>query len=214
MWCKRVFHQRQCFPRHCQQPLQQFHLQELQLELLQLLRGFRYLQEQNLWIEMKFSWNNEYVSLWRFFTRSRSKSIAESCSSCSPSESAQDASPLAIFHLKLPCLEVRWACGDNESTFLWLKLPYLRGSEHSKYKDEPHDDTAALLGGSTSFSRIQLELTGGGSRVQSRLTPTYTQVGLNALLAYSSLKLTFCVIFKPAATASNFASYTNHLSCL
>ena len=102
-----------------------------------------------------------------------------------------------------------------------FNLSHLGGcSEQGKCKDEPHGDSlqggdsAASAEGTSSFSSPQLQLTGGSSRVQSRLTPTYTQVGLNALLAYSSLKFTFCVIFKPAATASNVASYINHLSCL
>ena len=60
------------------------------------------------------------------------------------------------------------------------KLIHLGGnSEQGKCKDEPHGDSlqgcdsAASAEGTSSFSSPQLQLTGGGSRVQSRLTPTY-----------------------------------------
>merc|ERR1712037_830640 len=46
--CPYLCPQKQGFPRHFRQRLQQFHLQELQPQLLQLLQGFRHLQEPNL----------------------------------------------------------------------------------------------------------------------------------------------------------------------
>merc|ERR1712037_346625 len=46
--CPYLCPQKQGFPRRFQQRLQQFHLQELQPQLLQLLQGFRHLQEPNL----------------------------------------------------------------------------------------------------------------------------------------------------------------------
>ena len=61
-----------------------------------------------------------------------------------------------------------------------FNLSHLGGcSKQGKCKDEPHGDSlqggdsAASAEGTSSFSSHQFELTGGGSRVQSGLTPTY-----------------------------------------
>ena len=99
-----------------------------------------------------------------------------------------------------------------------FNLSHLGGcSEQGKCKDEPHGDSlqggdsAASAEGTSSFSSPQLQLTGGSSRVQSRLTPTY--VHRSAYMHSYYFPRSLLSLFQVQLQPPILSSYFNQLSC-